>query len=106
MENIYKAYAKEINGVNFYFVKKYTAFPEYKDFPNVLNGMGMHSDFLKACDIAKVYDEIVVARLMNELHIIPESARVMHINRAKLVTHSFLKNTQHAILKLKWSIAN
>lgn len=106
MESIYKAYIKEINGVNFYFVKKYIAFPEHEDFPNVLDSMGMHSDFFKACDIAKVYNEVVVTRLMNELHIIPQSARVIHIQREKSITHSFIKNTQQAILKLKWAIAN
>ena len=106
MENIYKAYTREINGLNFYFIKKYAAFPEYEDFPNVLESMGMHSDFYKACDIAKVYDESVVARLMNDLHIIGESARVIHIHRTKSITHSLIKNTQQAILKLKWVIAN
>ena len=106
MENIYKAYTREINGLNFYFVKKFTSFPEYEHFPNVLDSMGMHSDFYKACDIAKVHDESVVARLMNDLHIIRESARVIHINRTKSITHSLIKNTQQAILKLKWAIAN
>lgn len=101
MENIYKAYTKEINGVNFYFVKKYTSFPEYDDFPNVLDTMGMHPNFYKACDIANIFDEVVISRLMNELHIIPESAKIIHLHRMKSMTHSLLKNTQHAILKLK-----
>lgn len=101
MENNYKAYTKEINGVKFYFIKKYTAFPEYADFPSVLDTMGMHPDFYKACDLAKVFDETVIARLMNELHIIPESARIIHMHSVKSMTHSLLKNTQHAILKLK-----
>jgi len=106
MENIYNAYTKEINGVNFYFVKKYTTFPEYEDFPNVLDAMGMHSNFYKACDIANVFDESVISRLMNELHIIPESARIIHMHRAKSMTHAFLKNTQHAILKLRLASIN
>ncbi|HEY5463310.1 MAG TPA: hypothetical protein VIJ95_08635 [Hanamia sp.] len=106
MENIYKAYTKEINGVNFYFVKKYTAFPEYEDFPNVLDAMGMHRNFYKACDIANVFDESVISRLMNELHIIPESARIIHMHRVKSMTHSLLKNTQHAILKLRLASIN
>lgn len=106
MENIYKAYLKEIDGVNFYFVKKYTAFPEFEDLPNVLDSMGMHTDFYKACDIAEVYDEVVIARLMNELHIIPETARIIHIHPVKAMTHSFIKNTQHAILKLRLASIN
>ena len=106
MENIYKTYTKEINGVKVYFVKKYTSFPEYENFPMVLDTMGMHADFYKACDIAKVFDEIIVARLMNELHIIPASARVIHMNGVKAVTHSFLKNTHQAILKLRLASIN
>ncbi len=106
MENIYKAYTKQINGVSFYFVKKFTTFPEYKGCPDILDNMGMHRDFFKACDMAKVHDEMVIARLMTELHIIAESARFIHINRAKSITHSFIRNTQQAILKLKWAIAN
>jgi hypothetical protein len=106
MEIIYKAYTKEINGAKFYFVKKYSAFPEYADFPNVLDGMGMHRDFNRACEIAKVYDEVAISRLMNELHIIPESARIIHLHRVKSMTNSLLKNTQHAILKLRLASIN
>ena len=106
MENIYKAYTRKIDGVNFYFVKKYTAFPEYENSPNVLDRMGMHSDFYKACDIAKVYDESIVARLMNDLHIFRESDRFIHIHRTESITHSLIKNTRQAILKLKWAITN
>ena len=106
MENIYNAYTREINGVNYYFVKKYTTFPEYEDFPKVLDSMGMHTDFYKACDIAKIKDEVIISRLMNELHIIPDSARVIHLHKVKSMTHSLLKNTQQAILKLKWATIN
>lgn len=106
MESIYKAYTKEINGVIFYFIKKYTTFPEYEGFPVVLDSMGMHRDFYKACGIAKVYDEIVVTRLMNELHIIPESARIIHIHGVKAMTHSLIKNTHEAILKLRLATIN
>jgi hypothetical protein len=103
MENSYLAYTKEINGVIFYFVKKYTTFPDYQDFPKVLDTMGMHTDFYKACGIAEVYDENVVSDLMKELHIIPDRARIIQMNTVKTFTHSFLKNTQHAISKLRWA---
>jgi hypothetical protein len=106
MENIYKAYVKEINGVDFYFVKKYTSFPEYEDFPYVLDNMGMHTDFYKACDIANVFDEVVITQLMNELHIIPDTARIIHIHPVKAMTHTLIKNTQHAILKLRLASIN
>lgn len=101
MENIYNAYTKEINGKTFYFVKKFSAFSEYPNFPNVLESMGMHTDFYKACNIAKVDDEIAINNLMSELHIIPESARIIHLHRVKAMTHSLIKNTHQAILKLR-----
>ena|SRR5665647_186526 len=106
MENIYKAYTKEINRKTFYFVKKFSAFSEYENCPTVLDGMGMHTNFYKACNIAHVYDDLAVNKLMNELHIIPESARVIHLPKIKYITHSFLKNTQHAILKFRLASIN
>ncbi|MEO6838152.1 MAG: hypothetical protein ABI185_07170 [Ginsengibacter sp.] len=106
MESIYKAYTKEINGVLHYFVKKYSIFPEYEGFPEVLDTIGMHNDFYKACDIAKIYDEIIIGKLMKELHIIPESARVIHMHGVKAVTHSLIKNTHQAILKLRLASIN
>ena len=106
MENIYKAYTKEINGKTFYFVKKFSAFPEYENCPIVLDGMGMHTNFYKACNIAHVYDNLAINKLMNELHIISESARVIHLPKIKSLTHSFLKNTQHAILKFRLASIN
>jgi hypothetical protein len=48
MENIYNAYTKEINGRTFYFVKKFTVYPEIKDCPPDLESMGMHSKIYKA----------------------------------------------------------
>ena len=103
MENSYVAYTKEINGVIFCFVKKYANFPDYEDFPRVLDSMGMHTDFYKACGIAEVYEESVVSELMKELHIVPDRARIIQMNTVKSFTHSFLKNTQQAILKLRWA---
>ena len=106
MENIYKAYTKEINGKNFYFVKKFSVFPEIDDCPPVLETMGMHPNFYKACGIAEVHDEAAINRMMNQLHIIPDSARIIHMTKAKSFTHSLLKNTQHAFFKFKWASAN
>lgn len=106
MENIYKAYTKEINGKTFYFVKKFSIFPEYENSPKVLDSMGMHTDFYKACNIAKIDDDIIVNKLMNELHIIPDSARVIHMHRMKAMTHSLIKNTHQAILKLRLASIN
>jgi len=106
MENTYRAYTKEINGKVFYFVKKFSTYPEYANFPDVLDSMGMHADFYKACELAKVYDENVVNKLMKDLHIIPESARVIHMPRVKAMTHSLIKNTHHALIKLRLASVN
>jgi hypothetical protein len=65
--------------------------------------MGMHTNFYKACEIAEIYDESVISEFMKELHIIPDSARIIHMSNVKSFTHSFLKNTQQAILKLRWA---
>jgi hypothetical protein len=106
MENIYNAYTKEINGKTFYFVKKFTAFPEIKDCPPVLEQMGMHTNFYKACDLAQITDKNAINQLMNDLHIVTESARVIHLQKVKSITHSLVKNTQHAILKLRFASIN
>ncbi|MGN6605132.1 MAG: hypothetical protein ACTHK8_21930 [Ginsengibacter sp.] len=103
MENIYKAYTKEINGKVFYFVKKFSAFPEIEDCPSILDEMGMHTNFYKACRIAKINDELAVNKLMNELHIVADSARVIRMPKAKSVTHSLLRNTHHAFFKFRWA---
>ncbi len=106
MENTYQAYTKQIDGKVFYFVKKFSNFPEYENFPQVLDSMGMHTNFYKACNIAKVYDEIVIHKLMNDLHILPESARVIHLHRVKAMTDSIIKNTHHALMKLRLASVN
>ena len=106
MENIYNAYTKEINGKTFYFVKSFISYPEIKDCPPVLEKMGMHTDFYKACHFAKIHDDSIINQLMNELRIVPETARVIHMPKVKSVTHSILRNTQHAILKLKLASFN
>ncbi len=106
MEKIYKTYTKQINGKTFYFVKKFSVFTEYENSPKILDSMGMHSDFYKACNLAKIYDELTVNKLMKELHIIPDSARIIHFPKVKAMTHSLIKNTHNAILKLRWASIN
>lgn len=106
MEKIYKTYTKQINGKTFYFVKKFSVFTEYENSPKILDSMGMHTDFYKACNLAKIYDELTVNKLMRELHIIPDSARIIHLPKIKAMTHSLLKNTHHAIIKLRWASIN
>ena len=66
MEHYYKSYTKTINGITYYFVKKYTSFPEFENTPAVLERYGMHVNFKKACLIAEIYDPLVIEQLSNE----------------------------------------
>ncbi len=106
MENIYNAYTKEINGKTFYFVKKFSIYPEILDCPQILEKMGMHTNFYKACNLAYLHDNDIISQLMNDLHIVPESAKVIHLPKGKFMTQSLLKNTQQAILKLRLASIN
>ena len=101
MENIYTAYTRVINDVSFYFVKRYTIFPEYEGVPKVLENLGMHTDFYRACDIARIYDEEIVSKLLDDLHILPETAKVVPMKKISAMTHSLIKNTHQVILKLR-----
>ena len=101
MEYIFKAYLKEVEGKTYYFIKKLSVFPEFENCPPVLESMGMHSDFFKACHIAKVYDQDVINKLMDEVHLVPDSAKIIHLKKVKVLSNSLIKNTHQAILKLK-----
>ena len=86
MENIYTAYTKVIQGVTFYFIKKYKTFPELKDVPDILESYGMHSDFDRACSIAMIDDKLIKEQLLNKLQNDPNQAKVIHINAPKNIT--------------------
>lgn len=105
MEYIYTAYTRVVNDVNFYFVKKYSVYPEYEGLPKVLDSIGMHQNFYSACFIAKIYDEVVVGQLLDQLNVLPEPKEVP-VKRVKAITHSLLKNTQQIILKLRLAGVN
>ena len=66
MEHYYKSYTKIINDTNFYFVKKYTSYPEFQDTPEILEKLGMHENFKKACMLAEITDMAVVEKLYDE----------------------------------------
>ena len=106
MENIYTAYIREVNGVDFYFVKKYNIFPEVTGSLKVLESFGMHSNFYRACDIAKIYDEATINKLLNGFHIRPEDTKIAPVKPVNALTHSLRKTTQQVILKLRWAGIN
>ena len=86
MENYYTAYTKVINGVTFYFVKKYKAFPEYKDVQPILENYGMHTNFDKACQIAMIDDKATKAQLLNDLEQNSITAKLIQMNGDKIIT--------------------
>ncbi|MEP6616606.1 MAG: hypothetical protein ABJA57_08515, partial [Ginsengibacter sp.] len=89
MENFYTAYIKQINGTNFYFVKKYITFPEYRDIPDILENYGMHKDFNKACRIALISDPVIRQELLNTLPAERVQSKVIHIHMGKLISAAF-----------------
>ncbi|MEO8720436.1 MAG: hypothetical protein ABI372_04975 [Ginsengibacter sp.] len=103
MEHIFEAYTRDINGKTYYFVKKFSTFPEYVDSHILLDSMGMHTDFFTACRIAQINDEAIIHKLMAELNIIPDVVRVISMRSVKAVTYSLIKNTHQAISKLGFS---
>ena len=106
MENIYTAYTKKVNNETLYFVKRYISFNDIKGSPQILSDFGMHSKFSKACAIAQIYDERIVAQLsrqVQQVQIIPatDSAKVIEFNPSKQSAPSFLRNTQHFLSKFR-----
>lgn len=85
MENIYTVYTKVIDGVTFYFVKKFKTFPEYNDVPAILESYGMHSSFEKACAIAMVNDKGIREQLLSDLEQNSSSAKLVQMNGGKVV---------------------
>lgn len=72
MKHIYETYKRTLNGVPTYFVKRFQHFPELSGSPQVQDGYGMHTDFIKACRIAGITDtgliESLRARFEDEVH--------------------------------------
>lgn len=89
MENFYTAYRKTIDGVTFYFVKKYQTFPEYKNVSSVLENYGMHTDFTKACKIAMISDRAIQKQLFDTLEINSAQTRVIPLNRSKAISFNY-----------------
>ncbi len=93
MNTFYTAYTRPIHGKTFYFVKKFSAFPELKGIPDILENYGMHSDFNRACRIARLTDTGIMQRLLKDI----ESARTIN---AKVIH----MNSQNALSAVSSSI--
>ena len=81
MNTFYTAYTKHIQGTKFYFVKRFSTFPELKDMPEILENFGMHTDFKIACDIAKITDPLIQENLMESIkNAEQEHGKVVHMS--------------------------
>jgi hypothetical protein len=98
MEKIYNAYEKKIDGITFYFVKEYQAFPEYKNVSPILRNYGMHSDFKKACKIAMVTDPAVQQKLSEQAGVINTGTN----RKAEIYSFKFPEIKFPLLLKLFW----
>lgn len=67
MNTFYTAYTKVIQGTIFYFVKKFSSFPEFANVPDILESYGMHANFETACKIARLKDESVKQKLLKDI---------------------------------------
>jgi hypothetical protein len=66
METFYTAYTKLLDFKTYYFIKKFSAFPELKNVPPVMESYGMHTNFDKACSIAGITDAAVKEKLLQQ----------------------------------------
>jgi hypothetical protein len=80
METYYTAYTKLLDFKTYYFVKKFTSFPELKNVAPVMNAYGMHTDFDRACSIAGVTDADVKATLLEQAKESRPTAKVFALN--------------------------
>ena len=101
MENIYEAYTRTVDNHIYYFVKKKTSFPELAGSPVILDQYGMHSDFLKACSIAHIVDQNIISELMKSVQLMPESAKVVSMDKEKSFNKAVIRNTHSVLSRLR-----
>ena len=80
MEAKYTAYTKVLENKTFYFVKKFSIFPEVENIPPILEAYGMHTDFEKACTIALLNDPAIKKQLLSEIEGNNQLAKVVNLN--------------------------
>ena len=77
METYFKAYTRTVQGTLFYFVKKFTRFPEDPHIPDILERMGMHPEFLRACRLAGLHEDQAILELQAHLEAESATARII-----------------------------
>jgi hypothetical protein len=88
METIYTAYTKLLDYKTYYFVKKFSAFPEFKNVSPVLESYGMHTNFDKACSIAGVNDPAVKEQLLQQVQENMPRAKVIDLANSNFAEKS------------------
>ncbi|MEP7230430.1 MAG: hypothetical protein ABI691_09270 [Ginsengibacter sp.] len=87
MDTFYTAYTRPVNGTNYFFVKKYSSFPELNGVPDILENFGMHADFKSACRIAGLKDPAIMQKLLKDTEIAGiVNAKIIHINSKTALT--------------------
>ena len=89
MENFYTAYSKTINGVTFHFVKQFQTFPEYKNVSPFLENYGMHTNFYKACKIARIEDKTIQQQLLDLVANTTIDAKIIQIDRGTTYSYNY-----------------
>ncbi len=79
METFYTAYTKLLDYKTYYFVKKFTAFPELKNVSPIMDSYGMHTNFDKACSIAGLTDPIIKDQLLQQAEANTTRAKVVEL---------------------------
>lgn len=88
METFYTAYTKLLDYKTYYFVKKFTAFPELKDVSPVLESYGMHTNFDKACSIAGITNATVKQQLLQQAEENTQRAKVVELSNSSFAGKS------------------
>ncbi|GAB2831856.1 hypothetical protein [Ferruginibacter profundus] len=88
METFYTAYTKLLDYKTYYFVKKFTAFPEFKDVSPILESYGMHTSFDKACAIAGLSDPIIKEQLLQQAEENTPRAKVVELGNSSFASKS------------------
>jgi hypothetical protein len=88
METFYTAYTKLLDYKTYYFVKKFTAFPEFKNVSPILDAYGMHINFDKACTIAGITNADTKQQLLQQIEDNTPRAKVVELNSASFSNKS------------------
>jgi hypothetical protein len=88
METFYTAYTKLLDYKTYYFVKKFSSFPEFKDVSPILDAYGMHTNFDKACSIAGLTDPKIKQQLLQQAEEHSQRGKIVELGMSNYASHS------------------